>query len=54
MKQIPNLARMRAFNGDYIVFTTTTRREQGLAAIAVSKGGESYLINEKGERVSEN
>ena len=26
MKQIPNLARMRAFNGDYIVFTTTTRR----------------------------
>ena len=28
--------------------------EQGLAAIAVSKDGESYLINEKGERVSEN
>lgn len=26
MKQIPNLARMRAFNGDYIVFTTITRR----------------------------
>ena len=26
--------------------------EQGLAAIAVSKDGESYLINEKGERVS--
>ena len=23
MKQIPNLARMRAFNGDYTVFTTT-------------------------------
>lgn len=28
--------------------------EQGLTAIAVSKDGESYLINEKGERVSEN
>ena len=28
--------------------------EQGLAAIAVSKDGESYLINEKGEWVSEN
>ena len=28
--------------------------EQGFAAIAVSKDGESYLINEKGERVSEN
>ena len=28
--------------------------EQGLAAIAVSKDGESFLINEKGERVSEN
>ena len=53
MKQIPNLARMRAFNGDYTVFTTTTG-EQGLAAIAVSKDGESYLINERGERVSEN
>ena len=53
MKQIPNLARMRAFNGDYTVFTTTTG-ERGLAAIAVSKDGESYLINEKGERVSEN
>ena len=30
MKQIPNLARMRAFNGDYTVFTTTTG-EQGIA-----------------------
>ncbi len=44
---------MRAFNGDYIVFTTTTG-EQGLAAIEVSKDGESYRINEKGERGSEN
>ena len=50
---IKNLARMRAFNGDYTVFTTTTG-EQGIAAIAVSKDGESYLINEKGERASEN
>ena len=50
---LPYLARMRAFNGDYTVFTTTTG-EQGLAAIAVSKDGESYRINEKGERVSEN
>ena len=53
MKQIPNLAQMRAFNGDYTVVTTTTG-EQGIVAIAVSKDGESYLINEKGERVSEN
>ena len=30
MKQIPNLAQMRAFNGDYTVFTTTTG-EQGIA-----------------------
>lgn len=30
MKQIPNLAKMRAFNGDYTVFTTTTG-EQGIA-----------------------
>ena len=52
MKQIPNLARMRAFNGDYRVHNH--HKASKVSHIAVSKDGESYLINEKGERVSEN
>ena len=47
MKQIPNLAQMRAFNGDYTVFTTSTG-EQGIAHR--SKQGRRKLSYQREER----
>lgn len=43
MKQIPNLAQMRAFNGDYTVFTTTT----GEKGIVDRHGNVVYVADDK-------
>ena len=47
MKQIPNLAQMRAFNGDYTVFTTTTG-EQGIADRRSKQGRRKLSYQREG------